>query len=308
MTQPLDWPLLNWKEVDGVTPLRAGFIPTASSWWGYGGKTWHHADYEVGMLNDQAYNLQCTPHTWGPIIMGDAYPTWLRCQTLEEQFVKLGYGAGMGQSGDYSTPWPVASDPSWALPRTPAPNCGIAKARAARYTNAHIEIKDSTGMCDWSYPWLHSPLKERGYRGDITLEGRYFNAVTGNNLSPYDYVMEGERAVNLQRCLTLKRWKVTGTALALAGNIRHYFDEYGQVGYRTAAKQLVYGTAGVDEIWKGTNGPMGNYTGHGILDEWYRDLQWDLTLGAPTKARLHALGMDDVAAGMNTEFPGSIWA
>ena len=112
----------------------------------------------------------------------------MRDAIMEEQFIKGGYGPGMKACWDYSTPM------------------NVYKARAARFAGNRKFLHDSLGLCNWMYPWLMSPLKERGYRGDITLESQYWTLLTGDVKSSYELDMEAERFVNLHRCLTIKRW------------------------------------------------------------------------------------------------------
>lgn len=38
---------------------------------------------------------------------------------------------------------------------------------------------DMLGICSWTAPWELSPLREKGYIGDIEMESKVFSAVTG---------------------------------------------------------------------------------------------------------------------------------
>ena len=129
------------------------------------------------------------------------------------------------------------------------------------------------------------------FQGDITLESQYWTAITGNAKTSYELDTDAERWVNLLRCLTIKRFK-----LSIAGNgavnMRTWHDALGQQGYRGAAREAYY--------------PGWNDAG-GTLEMFYAEMGWDIATGAPTRARLEALGMKDVADGMQALFPGSIW-
>ncbi len=45
-----------------------------------------------------------------------------------------------------------------------------AKARRAKWACLRKELHDSLSICNWMGPWIASPLKERGYAGDDTLD------------------------------------------------------------------------------------------------------------------------------------------
>jgi len=55
----------------------------------------------------------------------------------------------------------------------------IHKAWRARWSLVRKEIHDSLGLCNWMGPWVASPLKERGYSGDDSLESRFYALATG---------------------------------------------------------------------------------------------------------------------------------
>jgi aldehyde:ferredoxin oxidoreductase len=271
---PHELTLQTWAP--GGVPIRAGYLASTESgdYWGFG-HAWHHADAHVGMLgnifND---NTHAQNHSWGPNTYGNinGLPLAMRGPLYEEQFIKGGYGPGMAACWDYATPM------------------NVYKARAARFAGNRKFLHDSMGLCNWMYPWLASPLKERGYRGDITLESQYWSLLTGDTKTSYELDQEAERFVNLLRCLTIKRWAKTKGIGAV--QIRTYHDSLGQIGYRTPAKQAYY--------------PNWNTAG-GTLETFYTEMGWDVTTGAPTRARLTALGMADVADTLKALFPGSIW-
>ena len=75
-------------------------------------------------------------------------------------------------------------------------------AKAAQFNHCMKECVDALGTCNWMYPWIYSPLKERGYEGDVTLEAQYFNAATGNNLTFLEFYDELKRIYLIQRILT----------------------------------------------------------------------------------------------------------
>ena len=216
---------------NGVS-VRAEYLASDLSepYWGFGA-AWHHADAHVGMLgnifND---NTHAQNHSWGPNTIGNinGLPKALRGPIYEQQFINGGYGTGMAACWDYATPM----NPQ--------------KARAARFAGNRKLLHDSFGLCNWMYPWLASPrghYNGGNFQGDITLESQYWTALTGDTKTSYQLDMEAERWVNLLRCLTIKRYKLSIPGNG-AVNMRTWHDGPGQQGYRGAARQAYYEAQG----------------------------------------------------------------
>lgn len=154
-------------------------------------------------------------------------------------------------------------------------------------------IKDSLTVCDWVFPCLTSPIKEREYVGDLSLESQFYSAVTGNKTSEEDLFFTGERIFNLHRAVTIRDWGIK--------------DLRGGRGYKGSGKD--YDRAG-------------DYTGHDNFPEWYfrppekeknaitplsrEDYEtaktdfydlcgWDKKTGAPTRRTLEKYELKDVA-------------
>ena len=81
------------------------------------------------------------------------------------------------------------------------------KAVAAMIAQVDKELCDALGACSWMYPWYTSPLKERGYQGDVSIFAKYWNAVSGDNKTQAQFDVEGKRFYVMQRCETMKRMK-----------------------------------------------------------------------------------------------------
>jgi len=169
-----------------------------------------------------------------------------------------------------------------------------AKALFAKF--ALIEggiIKDSLPVCDWVFPCLTSPLKEREYVGDLSLESQIFSAITGNRVSREELSFIGERIFNLHRAITVRDWETP--------------DLRGGKGYKGSGKGYDRG---------------GDFGGHDNFPEWYfrypkekqkvgnplnreeyekaktdfYDLcQWDKKTGAPGRSVLEKYDLGDVA-------------
>jgi len=78
------------------------------------------------------------------------------------------------------------------------------KAQRAKWALIRKELHDCLGLCNWMGPWVASPLKERGYRGDNSLESRFFSLATGMNLDREELDAAGERVFTLHRALTIR--------------------------------------------------------------------------------------------------------
>jgi len=154
-------------------------------------------------------------------------------------------------------------------------------------------LKDSLPVCDWVFPCLTSPLKEREYVGDLSLESQFYSAITGNKTTREELSFIGERIFNLHRAISVRDW---GT-----------MDLKGAKGYKGTGK-------GSD---KG-----GDYMGHDNFSAWYfneaeganqglkpldRDdyenakadfyelCEWDKDTGVPTRSVLEKHELKDVA-------------
>jgi len=80
----------------------------------------------------------------------------------------------------------------------------IYKAKMAKWSMLRKELHDSIALCNWMGPWAASPLKERGYRGDDTIESLLFSIVTGDTKSPQELDQVAERIFVLHRALTIR--------------------------------------------------------------------------------------------------------
>ena len=80
----------------------------------------------------------------------------------------------------------------------------VYKARMAKWSVIRKELHDSLSICNWMGPWVASPLKERGYRGDDSLESMLYSLATGDKKSRQELDQVGERIFNLHRALTIR--------------------------------------------------------------------------------------------------------
>lgn len=249
-----------WVDKNGAS-LAAPFLSSSGlKYWGWdanGGGTGgmsHHEGVQVGNLINTGYNRDPTNHTHTKLT-GPGLPALLTQVILEEEFAACGFGPGMGAAYDASGVTPI----------------NAAKAKFAKFCACRLEVHNALGMCDWVYPLAFSPLRERGYRGDLTLEARIYSAVTGDTKSMADLDTDGERFYTLQRALTIRKFNNM--------NMRALHD-------RLPAWLLGSSiTSSTDTIadWEAS------------LDLYYDAWGYDRATGAPTRATLERLGMKDVA-------------
>lgn len=78
------------------------------------------------------------------------------------------------------------------------------KARMAKWSLLRKELHDAIPLCNWMGPWSASPLKERGYRGDDSIESMLYSLVTGDQKSGQELDAVAERIFVLHRALTIR--------------------------------------------------------------------------------------------------------
>ncbi|MDD2777503.1 MAG: aldehyde ferredoxin oxidoreductase N-terminal domain-containing protein [Methanocellales archaeon] len=143
-----------------------------------------------------------------------------------------------------------------------------AEALAAILDQDRASTKSALGLCDYVYPIICSPLEERKYIGDTSVESKLFSAVTGIDVTEADMLKAGERISNLQRAVMIRdgRRRKDDT-------IPDYFFE----------QPAAWGSPPLDrDKWEQ------------MKDEYYRLRGWDIQTGIPTKAKMEELGLGDV--------------
>lgn len=148
------------------------------------------------------------------------------------------------------------------------------KARFAAFIHRRSCLKESLPLCDWQFPLYISPLKERmpPYCGDLTVESQLYSAITGEELDMEGLDRAGERIWNLQRALTIREW---GTA-----NLRAKHDILPQRFFLHQGR--------VEQ-------PIQREEWERARTDYYRELGWDVTTGAPTREALAKVGLEEAA-------------
>ena len=152
------------------------------------------------------------------------------------------------------------------------------KARMAKWALLRKELHDSLSLCNWMGPWVASPLKERGYKGDDSIESLLYSLVTGDRKSREEMDQTAERIFLLHRALTIRGM---GTREMRA---RH----------DTVPDWVFADPEGKSPFAKGTN-RMDRGDIALAMDLFYEQMGWDKATGAPPSAAYQKVGLADVA-------------
>jgi aldehyde:ferredoxin oxidoreductase len=154
-----------------------------------------------------------------------------------------------------------------------------AKAKMAKWSLLRKELHDCLSLCNWMGPWVASPLKERGYRGDDSIESLLYSLATGDKKDRAELDFAAERIFLLHRALTIRDM---GTK-----EMRSRHD--------TIPEWVFTEKSGKPPFTKGTT-HMDRADAQIAVDMFYDELGWDKTTGAPTAATYRKFGLDQVAA------------
>jgi aldehyde:ferredoxin oxidoreductase len=262
---PVDTGIDSWKNAAGA-PLGPVYRADNSVlYWNWGHPKHHSPENggDVGSLINTGYNRDAQNHSWSSFL-GCGLPIGVMRTVAEAEFLRNGYPAGMGTSID---------------PNNTCTPMNRQKAVAAKWAISRKELMDSTGLCNWMWPWIVSPLKERGYRGDIALESKLFSLATGRTMNTLEFDNEGIKFYTLQRCLTIRT--------------------FGSMEMRTLHDQLPAWALIQNHPGKVAFDGTNYYTTQAdwdlALDLYYAELGYDKATGAPTRKTLESMGMKDVA-------------
>ncbi len=229
----------------------------AMTLWGPIGAKRHHGnecDAQVGMLTNILYNRDGMCHTIVNIT-GSGLPYDVQKSIVEEIF------------GEGCLDKPKAYTPM-----------NESKARFAKFGVIRQVLHDSFTLCNWVWPMTFSPRKDRGYKGDLSVEAQYMAAITGENWTEESLDFAVERCIQLHRAMTVMQ--VGSTDMRNLHDVisNYVFDMDPDV------QPFTEGTVKLErEDWQTA------------LTMFYREFGWDEKTGAPTRATLEKFGMKDVA-------------
>ena len=155
----------------------------------------------------------------------------------------------------------------------------VHKAKMAKWSLLRKELHDCLSLCNWMGPWVASPLKERGYRGEDSIESLLYSIATGDKKSREELDKVAERVHLLHRALTIRDM---GTK-----EMRSQHDTIPDWVFtdKSGKPPFTKGTIHMDkeDIQKG-------------MDMFYRELGWDEQTGAPLAETYMKFGLGKVTA------------
>ncbi len=154
----------------------------------------------------------------------------------------------------------------------------IYKAEMAKWSLLRKELHDSLSLCNWMGPWIASPLKERNYRGDDSIESLLYSLATGDKKSRQELDDVAERIFLLHRALTIRGMRTK--------EMRTKHD--------TIPDWVFTDPGGKAPFTQGTN-RMDREDIKLAMDMYYEEMGWDKKSGSPTVAAYKRLGLGDVA-------------
>jgi aldehyde:ferredoxin oxidoreductase len=156
------------------------------------------------------------------------------------------------------------------------------KINLARWAFLHKNWHDMATICDWIWPMTMSPSRDRGYKGDIDLEGKFMTAVTGENWDTAKVHLHCERVSAMLRVMTAISFNIHEGATSL----RDTHDVINDFWFdRDPGRQpFTPGTAKLDRADMNRS-----------FDMFYDRMGWDRRTGIPTRATLVRLGLSDMA-------------
>lgn len=154
----------------------------------------------------------------------------------------------------------------------------VYKAKMAKWSILRKELHDSLSLCNWMGPWIASPLKEREYRGDDSIESMLYSLATGDRKSREELDAVAERIFLLHRAITIRDM---GSS-----------DMRGQ--HDTVPDWVFSDPSGKQPYTQGTN-RMDRDDIKIAMDMYYKEMGWDEKTGSPTHAAYRKAGLPDVA-------------
>ena len=162
-----------------------------------------------------------------------------------------------------------------------------ANATITRFIHLRGCIKDSISACDWVFPIMTSGRKDRAYTGDVSVEYKMFELVTGEKMSQDKLNERAARIWNMHRLLTALEW---GGGKPV--NLRKEHDQVPEHFFAPVETRVlpVYPEA------EAPHPPLDHKNFEATKTLYYTYMGWDPETGLPRRATLEKLGMQDVAA------------
>jgi aldehyde:ferredoxin oxidoreductase len=158
------------------------------------------------------------------------------------------------------------------------------KARMAKWSLLRKELHDSLSLCNWMGPWVASPLKERGYRGDDSVESMLYSLATGDKKNRQELDRMAERIFVLHRALTIRDM---GTKEM---RTKHDFMPEWVFTDKSGKPPFTKGTIHMDRDDIKV-----------AIDMFYDEMGWDRATGAPTSQAYRQVGLEKVAEALGKQ-------
>lgn len=163
-----------------------------------------------------------------------------------------------------------------------------AKANAALARFIHLRgcIKDSITVCDWVFPIMTSGREDRKYTGDVSVEFKLFELVTGEKMTQDKLNDRAARIWNMHRLVTALEW---GGGKPV--NLRKEHDQLPDHFFAAVETRLLPPFPPAEH----PHPPLDREHFEATKTEYYAYMGWDADTGLPKRSTLAALGMGDVA-------------
>ncbi len=216
----------------------------------HGNETWG----QVGALTNIFYNRDCMTHT-----------------------IVNAQGSGLPYDVQKSILDPIFGENCMDKPKAYTP-INESKVKLAKFGVVRQSLHDSFTLCNWIWPMTFSPLKERGYKGDLSMEAQYMSAITGEEWTEESLDFAAERGMQLLRAQTVMSYGTT--------DMRNEHDAFTNWVYDMEPDFVAFeeGTIKMDREDIQTAFTM-----------MYTAMGWDEVTGAPTRATLEKFDLTDVA-------------
>ncbi|MBW2570071.1 MAG: aldehyde:ferredoxin oxidoreductase [Deltaproteobacteria bacterium] len=161
----------------------------------------------------------------------------------------------------------------------------FANAVLAKFIHDRGCIKDSIPVCDWAFPIMTSGREDREYTGDVSVEYKLFELVTGEKMTQKKLDEKAARIWNMHRLLTAME-RGGGKAV----NLRKEHDQLPDHFFVPTKTRLMppYPPA------EPPHPPLDKKLFEETKVEYYKLMGWDTKTGLPTRSTLKKLGMSDV--------------
>ena len=168
---------------------------------------------------------------------------------------------------------------------------GEKSAKANAYLGQFIHyrgcIKDSITVCDWVFPIMTSGRKDRDYTGDISVEYKLFELVTGEKMTQKTLDDKAARIWVLHRLLTAMEW---GGGKEI--NLREEHDQLPDHFFTPSETRLLPSYPPADP----PHPPLVRKNFEAVKDEYYKLMDWDTETGLPKRSLMKRLGMSQELA------------